>query len=53
MISDLMDIILSADGDLGIVEALQANNPCQALATAESWRPCAAMHLWKSLEKII
>ena len=41
--------------DLGILKALKTNNPRQALALAESWRPWrayAAMHLWKSLEKI-
>jgi len=40
--------------DLGILKALKTNNPRQALAAAESWRPWrayAAMHLWKSLEK--
>jgi AraC family transcriptional regulator of adaptative response / DNA-3-methyladenine glycosylase II len=42
--------------DLGILKALKTNNPRQALAAAESWRPWrayAAMHLWKSLEKNI
>ena len=40
--------------DLGILKALKTNNPRQALAAAETWRPWrayAAMHLWKSLEK--
>jgi AraC family transcriptional regulator of adaptative response / DNA-3-methyladenine glycosylase II len=40
--------------DLGILKALKTNNPRQALAAAEIWRPWrayAAMHLWKSLEK--
>ena len=42
--------------DLGILKALKTNNPREALAAAESWRPWrayAAMHLWKSLEKNI
>jgi AraC family transcriptional regulator, regulatory protein of adaptative response / DNA-3-methyladenine glycosylase II len=42
--------------DLGILKALKTNNPGEALAAAESWRPWrayAAMHLWKSLEKNI
>ena len=40
--------------DLGIVKALQVENPKQVLALAEAWRPWrayAAMHLWKTLEK--
>ena len=40
--------------DLGILKALKTNNPRQAMAAAERWRPWrayAAMHLWKSLEK--
>jgi AraC family transcriptional regulator, regulatory protein of adaptative response / DNA-3-methyladenine glycosylase II len=39
--------------DLGILKALNTNNPREALAVAENWRPWrayAAMHLWKSLE---
>jgi AraC family transcriptional regulator of adaptative response / DNA-3-methyladenine glycosylase II len=41
--------------DLGILKALNTTKPREALSRAESWRPWrayAAMHLWKSLEKL-